>query len=41
MENVKGYQRSIQGGDIVKLKHAETGGYLCIDDELKLKNGLR
>jgi len=31
----------IHGGDVVRLKHAESGGYICVDDEFKAANGER
>jgi hypothetical protein len=31
--------RLVFGGSVVRLKHAESGGYICIDDEGKLPTG--
>jgi hypothetical protein len=31
--------RLIFGGNVVRLKHAESGGYICLDDEGKLASG--
>ena len=31
--------RLIFGGSVIRLKHAESGGYICIDDEGKLPTG--
>lgn len=31
----------LHGGDVIRLKHAESGGYICVDDELKSPNGER
>lgn len=27
------------GGDVIRLKHAESGGYICLDDDGKLSTG--
>jgi hypothetical protein len=31
--------RLIFGGSVIRLKHAESGGYICIDDEGKMPTG--
>lgn len=31
----------LHGGDVIRLKHAESGGYICVDDELRAPNGER
>jgi hypothetical protein len=30
----------IHGGDVVRLKHAESGGYITVDDASSERNGL-
>ena len=30
----------IHGGDVVRLKHAESGGFITVDDQSTLRNGL-
>ena len=31
----------LHGGDVVRLRHAESGGYITVDDQSKLRNGLQ
>ena len=31
-------QRMIFAGNVIRLKHAESGGYICLDDEGKIPN---
>ena len=31
----------LHGGDVVRLKHAESNGYITVDDESKELNGLQ
>lgn len=31
--------RLIYAGNVIRLKHAESGGFICVDDEGKLSTG--
>lgn len=38
-EDEKISSRMIYGGSVLRLKHAESGGYICIDDDSKTADG--